>query len=75
MPCIVNQVQVSGKDQVMISEGTVHVGIICTGCNMNPITGIRYKCLQCSEFNLCQICEEKVTHEHDLLKMKVVRAE
>ena len=37
---------------------------------MNPIVGIRYNCLECPTFNFCAACEEKIEHEHNLLKMK-----
>jgi hypothetical protein len=39
---------------------------------MNPIIGIRYKCIECPTFNFCSSCEEKIEHEHNLLKMKKV---
>jgi hypothetical protein len=39
---------------------------------MNPIIGIRYKCIECPTFNFCSSCEEKIEHQHNLLKMKKV---
>ena len=34
--------------------------------------GIRYKCLKCENFNLCEQCEEKFeeNHGHILLKLR-----
>ncbi|MCB0371216.1 MAG: hypothetical protein KDD45_17825 [Bdellovibrionales bacterium] len=37
---------------------------------MNPITGIRYKCPTCANYDLCQKCEETIEHEHALLKCR-----
>jgi len=37
---------------------------------MKPIVGIRYKCIKSNEFNLCQICEDKIPYEYDLLKIR-----
>ena len=50
----------------------VHNGVDCKGCAMNPITGVRYKCSTCVNFDLCQNCEEKIDHEHPLLKIKKI---
>jgi hypothetical protein len=75
MPCFVNQVQAkmtTGLEK--LPESTVsHEGIACSGCSQTPITGIRYRCIQCFKFNLCQNCEQKIEHEHNLLKMKTVQ--
>jgi len=44
---------------------------------MSPITGIRYKCNQCNEYDLCDTCEtknivtEKHTSSHVLMKIRV----
>mmetsp|Transcript_33163 Transcript_33163/g.53318 ORF Transcript_33163/g.53318 Transcript_33163/m.53318 type:complete len:5108 (-) Transcript_33163:115-15438(-) len=35
----------------------VHTGIGCDGCGMNPIVGVRFKCVNCDEYNLCTRCE------------------
>jgi hypothetical protein len=39
------------------SRKNIHLGIHCNGCGRNPLTGIRYKCLMCPNFNFCEICE------------------
>jgi hypothetical protein len=49
----------------------VHFGITCDGCESSPVTGIRYKCSQCPDYDLCAKCEEKgVHHEHTFLKIR-----
>jgi len=50
----------------------VHASVICDGCNASPITGIRYKCSICHDFDYCEKCEEqnKITHLHPFLKIR-----
>lgn len=50
--------------------GVVHEGTKCLGCGAMPIKGIRYTCLQCANFDLCKICEEKGRHAHALLQIR-----
>ena len=39
-----------------------HKGIICNKCG-KEIIGERFKCVQCSNFNLCEICEQNYNHD------------
>jgi len=50
----------------------VHHGITCDGCQTSPITGIRFKCRVCSDYDLCESCEAKNVHpaDHPLIKFK-----
>lgn len=41
----------------------VHHGVSCDVCCESPITGIRYKCLNCPNYDLCMKCE--ISHPHD----------
>lgn len=34
----------------------VHENTKCDGCDMFPLKGIRYRCKQCSDFDLCSDC-------------------
>ena len=38
------------------SEGLMHVGVICIVCGVRPITGVRWKCLVCNDYDLCNMC-------------------
>ena len=49
-----------------------HQNIKCNNCGMNNIIGVRYKCTQCENYNLCENCESKDCHDmnHILIKIK-----
>ena len=53
---------------------TTHHGIKCNKCGENPITGFRYKCSVCQNYNLCEKCEAKnfetKEHIHNFIKMR-----
>ncbi len=53
-------------------EQVVHPKIACDGCDVFPVTGIRYKCTVCYDFDYCEKCEEKnkTTHLHPFLKIR-----
>lgn len=57
------------KPQAIENNGVKHQ-VKCTGCGIQPITGIRYKCLTCPLFNYCSSCEETLPHTHNMLKMR-----
>lgn len=42
---------------------------VCSNCKVDPVVGPLYKCRQCY-FYLCEKCEEKIIHQHALLKLK-----
>ena len=52
----------------------IHWNISCNKCGMENIIGNRYKCSDCMEYNLCDVCEEengKINfHPHVFLKMR-----
>ncbi|KAH9219236.1 hypothetical protein DL95DRAFT_384662 [Leptodontidium sp. 2 PMI_412] len=51
----------------------VHRGCACNSCNMLPIRGIRYRCANCADFDLCEGCESQGMHTktHIFYKIKV----
>ncbi|MBL4898342.1 MAG: hypothetical protein JKX76_01715 [Colwellia sp.] len=42
---------------------TKHFGINCDNCNEKEITGIRYKCACCEDYDLCGECFDKFAHD------------
>ncbi|XP_076872523.1 tripartite motif-containing protein 29-like [Brachyhypopomus gauderio] len=47
----------------------VHHSIVCDGCDMFPIIGTRFKCLDCDDFDFCETCfvsrKHNVRHTFD----------
>lgn len=52
------------------SNQVIHHGVFCDGCNKHPISGIRYKCSVCPDFDFCEECESKTEHPHNFLKIR-----
>lgn len=50
---------------------TTHDGVTCDGCGVSPIVGARFKCTVCHDYDLCEMCEAKGSHDaaHPLVKM------
>ena len=68
---IVNQSKLNQKKSKNNYE---HEGIKCNNCGMFPILGIRYKCLECDNFNCCEKCEQEQSHPHLFYKIKKDKA-
>ncbi|KAK9476985.1 hypothetical protein V1514DRAFT_146627 [Lipomyces japonicus] len=51
----------------------VHRGISCNSCRANPIKGLRYRCTQCVDVDLCEKCEALDIHPrtHILYKIRI----
>jgi uncharacterized CHY-type Zn-finger protein len=55
----------------MESENVIiHKRITCDNCHKRDITGIRYKCAVCPNFDFCQECEATFEHPHPFLKIR-----
>lgn len=52
-------------------EGYVHRGVTCNSCGSMPIRGIRYRCANCTDFDLCETCESMQVHPKTHLFYKV----
>ena len=54
-----------------LNRGIIHSKIMCDGCGMLPISGWRYKCSICDDYNLCENCEERIgrKHSHPFIKL------
>lgn len=52
-------------------RNTVFNRVICDGCGMTPIRGVRFMCSVCSDYDLCENCEFAGVHaHHPLLKVR-----
>eukprot|EP00928_Gymnodinium_smaydae_P062759 TRINITY_DN46549_c0_g1_i1.p1 TRINITY_DN46549_c0_g1~~TRINITY_DN46549_c0_g1_i1.p1 ORF type:complete len:386 (-),score=13.02 TRINITY_DN46549_c0_g1_i1:220-1377(-) len=38
--------------------------VACNECNLNPIIGVRYKCMQCDDYDLCFTCAADLGRFH-----------
>lgn len=51
----------------------VHRGVQCNSCGALPIQGIRYHCINCYDYDLCEACEAGLVHikTHVFLKIRL----
>ena len=45
----------------------VHKGSKCRNCNMSPICGVRFRCVNCVDYDLCEACESDAASRHNKL--------
>ncbi|KAF2148729.1 hypothetical protein K461DRAFT_246812 [Myriangium duriaei CBS 260.36] len=43
-------------------QAYIHRGTRCDNCGKLPITGVRWHCINCPDFDLCSTCEASNTH-------------
>lgn len=62
------------KKEEKVEEPKVieHSRVICDGCGMKPLVGVRYKCTVCKNFDYCENCEKTkgAAHQHPFLKIR-----
>jgi hypothetical protein len=46
------------------SPPPVHKGVTCDGCDQRPLTGERYQCNRCYDFDLCGACHATAADRH-----------
>ena len=59
------------KNIELVQNELIHDDIKCNQCNEENIKGIRYKCLQCQNFNLCSKCEANNEHDSTHIFIKI----
>lgn len=62
------------QQQQQQQQQVVHGGVTCDVCGVSPITGSRYNCSVCYNYDLCSNCEAGGRHDpaHPLIKMQHV---
>ena len=55
------------------NQAIVHRSITCNHCQLSPVRGIRFKCSNCPDFDLCESCEALDVHvkTHVFLKIRI----
>jgi hypothetical protein len=43
----------------------IHKGITCDGCDFINFVGLRFKCMQCNDYDLCETCHTRRLLGHD----------
>eukprot|EP00835_Amoeboradix_gromovi_P001188 NODE_49_length_27162_cov_0.380039.p8 type:complete len:349 gc:universal NODE_49_length_27162_cov_0.380039:21980-23026(+) len=43
-------------------DSIIHRGITCNNCGASPVKGIRYKCMNCEDYDICSNCLLMDTH-------------
>lgn len=70
-----NQLSQSNIKQIENARKAIeHKNIQCNYCDMKPIRGIRYKCSQCININLCHHCfenQKKCKHTFYIIKNSI----
>lgn len=53
-----------------IIKGVRHANIICDGCSKSGLAGIRFRCAQCQNFDLCSSCYGDDVHDlnHEFIR-------
>ncbi|XP_038061237.1 E3 ubiquitin-protein ligase MIB2-like [Patiria miniata] len=52
-------------------RGVKHPRVACDGCLENGVVGIRWKCLQCDDYDLCHSCYNECKHDLDHPFMRI----
>jgi hypothetical protein len=50
----------------------IHRGITCNKCGKKDFKGKRYKCAKCSNFNLCEKCENNYIHDMKHIMIRIL---
>jgi hypothetical protein len=55
----------------------IHIGVTCDICSRPDITGVRFKCLECEDYDICEQCERTSTqHDHHLFaRLPIVQSQ
>ncbi len=60
-------------DGISQQKKAKHPGVVCDVCDKD-ISGSRFKCLSCPDYDLCSGCENKGFHpEHEMLRIRTPR--
>jgi hypothetical protein len=52
----------TAREQLSLIPELYHKGVACDNCGITPIVGMRFKCVECEDFDLCEKCFGKNGH-------------
>mmetsp|Transcript_27627 Transcript_27627/g.27314 ORF Transcript_27627/g.27314 Transcript_27627/m.27314 type:complete len:294 (-) Transcript_27627:3-884(-) len=58
------QAKPEDKPELLLFKDFDHETVACDGCGSFPIIGVRYKCKECADYDLCQKCRNSTPHRH-----------
>jgi hypothetical protein len=64
---VVSELNNSLAPQPLPNSQNIHPSVRCNGCGTFPVTGNRFKCLVCRNYDLCSVCEANNIHNHPML--------
>ena len=56
--------QLAVEETISRARNTTHVDTACAFCHTTPIRGIRYECINCARFHVCEACEPCIAETH-----------
>ena len=56
--------QLYADSVVLEKQSDLHEGFYCDGCDTSPIEGMRYRCMECHDYDLCESCNAKGSGLH-----------
>jgi len=56
-----------------ISSQESHYGFKCDGCGTDPLIGLRFRCLVCPDYDLCNTSKHNSTHDQHSMNRIVGR--
>eukprot|EP01099_Mayorella_cantabrigiensis_P006811 TRINITY_DN580_c0_g1_i1.p1 TRINITY_DN580_c0_g1~~TRINITY_DN580_c0_g1_i1.p1 ORF type:complete len:454 (-),score=91.66 TRINITY_DN580_c0_g1_i1:83-1402(-) len=62
------KITVKSKDS---NTNNPHMGVMCDGCSRPIGFGLRFKCLQCDDFDFCETCESTRDHNSNHLFLRI----
>ena len=65
--------QTNKQNKKRKKDSYIHRNVTCNNCGIAPIRGIRYKCANCVDYDLCSACEAQDVHikTHLFLKIRI----
>ena len=54
---MLGMLQLARPPDADLTVPVTHQDVTCDRCGVSPVVGVRYKCVHCSNYDLCMACE------------------